>query len=127
MIDFVGAARRVAGIRATTLVAVILLTAACGGLGGGGNAALTFQQNGYTVTCEWAGSAVEGQGGTGTTEALSFCRSRAREAAGTVTATTPSATVQSVTIDSDGSATVCYGAGGGTCREVLGPLPGLSG
>ncbi len=61
----------------------------------------------------------------GTSEALSFCRSRAREAAGTVTSTTPNnATVQSVTIAADGSATVCYGPGGGNCQKVLGPLPG---
>jgi hypothetical protein len=115
--------RRANVVAITALMAVV---AACsGGDGGGpGNAAPTFEQDGYTVTCEWGGSAIGGQGGTGSTEALSFCRSRAREAAGTVTSTTPNATVQSVTVEPDGSATVCYGAGGGNCREVLGPLPG---
>jgi hypothetical protein len=120
--DRVGVARARAGTGVVAIAALAIVLAACGG--SGGNAAPTFQQDGYTVTCEWSGSAVEGQGGTGSTEALSFCRSRAREAAGTATSTTPTSGVQSVTIKSDGSATVCYGAGGGDCHAVLAPLPG---
>jgi hypothetical protein len=114
----------VRAVRGLVLACLLIAVAACGSNGIGGNAAPTFQQDGYTVTCEYSGSAVEGQGGTGTTEALSFCRSRAREAAGTVSATTPVGNVQDVTIKADGSATVCYGADGGNCQQVLGPLPG---
>jgi hypothetical protein len=111
-------------MRSVVMVTVFASVVACGSAGGVANAAPTFEQSGYTVTCEWSGSAIGGQGGTASTEAISFCRSRAREAAGTVTSTTPNAMVQSVTIEQDGSATVCYGAGGGNCHEVLGPLPG---
>jgi hypothetical protein len=110
-------------MRLAVAAALLVAIVACGS-GGIGNPAPTFTQNGYTVTCEYGGSAISGQGGTGTTEALSFCRSRAREAAGAITPTTPNAMVQSVTIEADGSATVCYGAGGGDCHQVLGPLPG---
>lgn len=110
---------RVLAVAATLMLAL----AACGG-GGGGAPAPTFTQDGYVVTCQWTGSAIVGQPTpVNNNEALSFCRSRAREAAGTVTAQTTGANVSSVTIAADGSATVCYGVAGATCAQILGPLP----
>jgi hypothetical protein len=81
--------------------------------------------DGYAVTCSWTGGAINA-GGPPTIgpEAETFCRSRAREAVGTLLAKTPGVTVQSVTIASDGSAEVCYGdPQKPTCADVLPAAP----
>jgi hypothetical protein len=109
--------------RPLALVAAIgLLLAACAG---GGAPAPTFTQDGYTVSCSWSRSAINGQPTpVGNNEAISFCRSRAREAVGTIIAQVPgNPPIESVAIIADGSATVCYGAGSPVCESVLGPLP----
>ena len=88
----------------------MLAAGACGPLAPGRGPETTFTQNGYTVTCQWTGSAINAGGAPSIgPEAESFCRSRAREAVGTLLTTNPGAQVQSVTISSNGSAEVCYG------------------
>ena len=103
----------------------MLAAGACGPLAPGRGPETTFTQNGYTVTCQWTGSAINAGGAPSIgPEAESFCRSRAREAVGTLLTTNPGAQVQSVTISSNGSAEVCYGdASRPTCAEILPRFP----
>jgi hypothetical protein len=88
-------------------------------------ATATFTQDGYTVTCNWDQPAIgEPEPGLDT-EARSFCAARARDAVGTLLPQMPGATVQSVTVGTDGTAYVCYvtgPVGQETCEAVLPPL-----
>ena len=101
------------GQRVLAVLAVVLIAAGCSTVGPGANGPeSTFTQNGYTVICRWTRTAISGGGGTPTVgpESESFCRSRAREAVGTLLIGVPGAEIQTVTIAADGSATVCYGS-----------------
>jgi hypothetical protein len=85
----------------------------------------TFTQDGYEITCHWD-QPVIGEPEPGLdTESRSFCAARAREAVNTLLPQLPGATVESVTVGTDGATYVCYASQSGgeqTCQNVLPPL-----
>ena len=89
--------------------------------------AMTMEVDGVTVTCSINTSSIEGEDTLGPgPESQSLCRSRAREAMGTVLGAQPSAQIESVAIAANGSASVCYTAAGArSCPQVLPAIPTL--
>ena len=89
--------------------------------------ALTMEVDGVTVTCRINNSSIEGGDTLGPgPESQSLCRSRARDAMGTVSGAQPSAQIESVAIAGNGSASVCYTvAGVRSCPQVLPAMPTL--
>jgi hypothetical protein len=89
--------------------------------------AMTLEVDGVTVTCRISDSSIEGDDPLGPgPEAETLCRSRAREAVGTVLGPNPEAQIESVDIAADGSVTVCYtDLGVRSCPQVLPAMPTL--
>ena len=89
--------------------------------------AMTMEVDGVTVTCRINTSSIEGGDPVAPgPESQTLCRSRAREAMGTVLGAQPSAQIESVSIAANGSASVCYAvAGVSTCSQVLPAMPTL--
>jgi hypothetical protein len=106
------------------LALLIPLICGCSLLQPASEGLITFPLDGYQVTCHWEQSLIgeEPEPELDSTEA-SFCRARAREAVGTLLTRVPGATVELVTIESDGSAEVCYQSEpAAQCPPVLGPI-----
>jgi hypothetical protein len=107
--------RTVAGLAASLLLAGCALLAPS-------EVSTTFSQDGYEVTCNWDQPAIgEPEPGLDV-EAQSFCAARAREAVNTLQPHIPGATVESVTVGTDGAAYVCHASERGgqqTCENVL--------
>jgi hypothetical protein len=86
---------------------------------------MTMEVDGVTVTCRINSSSIEGGDPLGP-ESQTLCRSRAREAIGTVLGAQPGAEIESVEIAADGSASACYTVVGvRTCQQVLPAMPTL--
>jgi hypothetical protein len=89
--------------------------------------AAVMEVDGVTVTCRITDSSIEGNDTLGPgPEAQSLCRSRAREAMGTVLASQPEAQIESVDVKANGSVSVCFTALEVTsCQDILPAMPTL--
>ncbi len=89
--------------------------------------ALTMEVDGVPVTCRISNASIESDDTLGPgPETQTLCRSRAREAVGTVLGAQPDAQIESVEIGANGSATVCYTVlGVRSCPQVLPAMPTL--
>ena len=111
----------------TRTLAVILAVLLIGGCSLLDAPTMTMEVDGVTVTCGINTSSIEGGDTLGPgPESQTLCRSRAREAMGTVLGAQPSAQIESVAIAGNGSASVCYTvAGVRSCPQVLPAMPTL--
>jgi hypothetical protein len=91
------------GVRRLSLLVAPLLLSGCSLFFGPATTTYQLTVQGYPVTCTLADT-----DSTTTTDPLSLCSARARDAIGTMLATHPNATLNTVTIQPDGSWTVCY-------------------
>src|SRR5262245_7067483 len=103
-----------------TFICSMALVIATGCAAGPGQVA-TMEVHGVTVTCRVNTSSIQGADTLGPgPEAQTICRSRAREAVGTILASQPTAQVESVDVAANGSVDACYTAlGVRTCTNIL--------
>lgn len=87
--------------------------------------AAVMEVDGVTVTCRITDSSIEGNDTLGPgPEAQTLCRSRAREAIGTILASQPTAQIESVDVGANGSVSACYTVHEvRTCTDILPAMP----
>jgi hypothetical protein len=112
------------GIATVVLALAMLLGSGCSLLPG---QAPTMEVDGITVTCRVTNSSIQGADTLGPgPEAQTLCRSRAREAVGTILASQPGAEIESIDVAANGAVSACYTAVGvRTCTNVLPQMPTL--
>ncbi len=83
--------------------------------------------DGVPVTCRITDSSIEGNDTLGPgPEAQTLCRSRAREAQGTILASQPNAQIESIDVAANGSVSACYTVlQVRSCTDVLPAMPTL--
>ena len=109
---------------ALTAIAALVFAAGCSLLP---IQAAQMEVDGITVTCRITHSSIEGSDTLGPgPEAQTLCRSRAREAVGTILASQPSAEIESIDVAANGSVSACYTVlEVRTCTNILPPVPTL--
>lgn len=112
------------GIAALAAIASLVLATGCALLP---IQAAQMEVDGVTVTCRITHTSI---GGTDTLgpgpEAQTLCRSRAREAMGTILASQPGAEIESIDVAANGSVSACFTVlEVRTCTDVLPAMPTL--
>jgi len=89
--------------------------------------AAVMEVDGVSVTCRITDSSIEGNDTLGPgPEAQTLCRSRAREAIGTIRASQPDAQIESVDVKADGSVSACFTSlAVRSCADILPAMPTL--
>ena len=109
---------------ASVVVAALLFAAGCSLLP---NQVPTVEVAGVTVTCRIDDSSIEGADALGPgPETQTLCRSRAREAMGTILASQPESEIESIDIAANGAVSACFTVNQvRSCTDILPAMPTL--